>query len=106
MTKPDGRPATGALQRRLGVGDAVVIDLGSMIGAGIFAAPTVVNHLGVQKSAFLTWLTVAVVVMVPAAVVTVSLTSPSSEAARHHPKLTATHERTAPPTGPSVVTGR
>jgi basic amino acid/polyamine antiporter, APA family len=30
--------AGGALQRRLGVGDAVVIGLGSMIGAGIFSA--------------------------------------------------------------------
>ena len=30
--------APGDLQRRLGVGDAVVIGLGSMIGAGIFAA--------------------------------------------------------------------
>ncbi len=30
--------APGELQRRLGVGDAVVIGLGSMIGAGIFAA--------------------------------------------------------------------
>ncbi|KOY56047.1 hypothetical protein ADK59_21225 [Streptomyces sp. XY332] len=38
MTKPDGAPAAAVLQRRLGVGDAVVIGLGSMIGAGIFAA--------------------------------------------------------------------
>lgn len=29
---------TGALQRRLGLGDAVAIGLGSMIGAGVFAA--------------------------------------------------------------------
>lgn len=40
---PDRRTATGAihppaLARRLGVGDAVVIGLGSMIGAGVFAA--------------------------------------------------------------------
>ncbi|EDX20380.1 amino acid permease [Streptomyces sp. Mg1] len=179
MTKPDGGTAAAALQRRLGVGDAVVIGLGSMIGAGIFAALapaasaagsgllvalglaglvaycnatssarlaarypasggtyvygrerlgdfwgylagwgfivgktascaamaltvgayawpgqahavavaavvalTVVNYLGVQKSAFLTRLMVAVVLAVLAAVVTVSLTSPSSEAAR------------------------
>jgi APA family basic amino acid/polyamine antiporter len=35
----DSRPgATGALTRRLGTGDAVVIGLGSMIGAGVFAA--------------------------------------------------------------------
>lgn len=179
VTKPDGGTAAAALQRRLGVGDAVVIGLGSMIGAGIFAALapaasaagsgllvalglaglvaycnatssarlaarypasggtyvygrerlgdfwgylagwgfivgktascaamaltvgayawpgqahavavaavvalTVVNYLGVQKSAFLTRLMVAVVLAVLAAVVTVSLTSPSSEAAR------------------------
>ena len=29
---------SGALERRLGLGDAVVIGLGSMIGAGVFAA--------------------------------------------------------------------
>ncbi|GAA2107514.1 hypothetical protein GCM10009824_00010 [Kocuria atrinae] len=29
---------TGAMQRRLGLGDAVAIGLGSMIGAGVFAA--------------------------------------------------------------------
>jgi APA family basic amino acid/polyamine antiporter len=33
-----GRSATGRLARRLGTGDAVVIGLGSMIGAGVFAA--------------------------------------------------------------------
>ncbi|UGT53327.1 APC family permease [Nocardia asteroides] len=33
-------PVTGRLQRRLGVTDAVVIGLGAMIGAGIFAALT------------------------------------------------------------------
>src|SRR6516164_4750379 len=31
-------PATSRLARRLGVGDAVVIGLGSMIGAGVFSA--------------------------------------------------------------------
>ncbi|HET8588985.1 MAG TPA: APC family permease [Nakamurella sp.] len=31
-------PSTGPLARRLGVGDAVIIGLGSMIGAGVFAA--------------------------------------------------------------------
>src|SRR5689334_19789555 len=31
-------PGGGALARRLGTGDAVVIGLGSMIGAGVFAA--------------------------------------------------------------------
>jgi basic amino acid/polyamine antiporter, APA family len=34
----DGRDAPSRLARRLGVGDAVVIGLGSMIGAGVFAA--------------------------------------------------------------------
>ncbi|TFV59186.1 amino acid permease [Mycobacterium sp. PS03-16] len=34
MTSPGGPP----LQRRLGVGDAVVVGLGAMIGAGVFAA--------------------------------------------------------------------
>ncbi|WP_330300687.1 APC family permease [Streptomyces sp. NBC_00503] len=179
MIKPDGAPAGAALQRRLGVGDAVVIGLGSMIGAGIFAALgpaaaaagssllvalalagvvaycnatssarlaarypasggtyvygrerlgdfwgylagwgfivgktascaamaltvgayvwpgqshavavaavvalTAVNYAGVQKSALLTRIIVAVVLAVLAAVVTVSLTSPSSDAAR------------------------
>ncbi|MFI9237270.1 APC family permease [Streptomyces sp. NPDC053079] len=38
MTEPEGAPPGGALRRRLGVGDAVVIGLGAMIGAGIFAA--------------------------------------------------------------------
>ncbi|MEU7136076.1 APC family permease [Streptomyces sp. NPDC046261] len=38
MTVPEGVPAGAVLRRRLGVGDAVVIGLGSMIGAGIFAA--------------------------------------------------------------------
>ncbi len=33
-----GRPSGGALARRLSFGDAVVIGLGSMIGAGIFAS--------------------------------------------------------------------
>jgi basic amino acid/polyamine antiporter, APA family len=37
-TPPPARTAAPALQRRLGLGDAVVIGLGSMIGAGIFAA--------------------------------------------------------------------
>ncbi|HEY4568951.1 MAG TPA: APC family permease [Kribbella sp.] len=39
-TPADGQPASGGqpgLARRLGVGDAVVIGLGSMIGAGVFA---------------------------------------------------------------------
>ncbi|WIE75665.1 APC family permease [Curtobacterium sp. MCSS17_007] len=33
-----GRPSAGTLARRLSLGDAVVIGLGSMIGAGIFAS--------------------------------------------------------------------
>ncbi len=33
-----GRPGAGALARRLSLGDAVVIGLGSMIGAGVFAS--------------------------------------------------------------------
>ncbi|MBM9504300.1 APC family permease [Actinacidiphila acididurans] len=37
-TSSPGAPAPQALVRRLGVGDAVVIGLGSMIGAGVFAA--------------------------------------------------------------------
>ncbi|MGY2078625.1 APC family permease [Modestobacter sp. SYSU DS0657] len=37
-TPRDSSPGTGALARRLGTGDAVVIGLGSMIGAGVFAA--------------------------------------------------------------------
>ncbi len=35
---PDSKPLDGELRRSLGVFDAVVIGLGSMIGAGIFAA--------------------------------------------------------------------
>ena len=35
---PSGDADTGVLARRLGTGDAVVIGLGSMIGAGVFAA--------------------------------------------------------------------
>ncbi|MEH0549028.1 APC family permease [Streptomyces sp. B21-105] len=37
MSQPTG-PASPRLQRRLGVADAVLVGLGSMIGAGIFAA--------------------------------------------------------------------
>lgn len=33
------KPGNGRLARRLGLGDAVVIGMGAMIGAGIFAAP-------------------------------------------------------------------
>ncbi|MET8678837.1 APC family permease [Streptomyces sp. NPDC004647] len=39
MSTPAAPSGTGELRRRLGVFDAVVIGLGSMIGAGIFAAP-------------------------------------------------------------------
>lgn len=35
---PGGPAPSGTLQRRLGVGDAVVVGAGSMIGAGVFAA--------------------------------------------------------------------
>jgi APA family basic amino acid/polyamine antiporter len=38
MTDEPDPPARSELQRRLGTGDAVVMGLGSMIGAGIFAA--------------------------------------------------------------------
>lgn len=38
MTNPSSNVANGALARRLNLGDAVVIGLGSMIGAGIFAS--------------------------------------------------------------------
>ena len=38
MSETSAAPGTGALQRRLGLFDAVVIGLGSMLGAGIFAA--------------------------------------------------------------------
>jgi APA family basic amino acid/polyamine antiporter len=38
MTDGPEPPARSELQRRLGTGDAVVVGLGSMIGAGIFAA--------------------------------------------------------------------
>lgn len=34
----DSTVASGPLARRLGVGDALVIGLGAMIGAGVFAA--------------------------------------------------------------------
>jgi APA family basic amino acid/polyamine antiporter len=34
-----GHVGPGHLARRSGTGDAVVIGLGSMIGAGVFAAP-------------------------------------------------------------------
>src|SRR3954465_11918688 len=38
MSTPPVPPPPGALARRLGLGDAIVIGLGSMIGAGVFAA--------------------------------------------------------------------
>lgn len=38
MRKPSPAAVADELQRRLGVFDAVVIGLGAMIGAGIFAA--------------------------------------------------------------------
>ncbi len=37
MTQP-GTESSAELRRTLGVGDAVVIGLGSMVGAGVFAA--------------------------------------------------------------------
>jgi len=39
VSSPGGAPTSdGGMVRRLGVGDAVVIGLGAMIGAGVFAA--------------------------------------------------------------------
>ena len=64
------------MQRRLGTVDAVTIGVGSMIGAGIFVALapaaaaaavvalTVVNYAGIEKSALLTRVIVAVVLAV------------------------------------------
>lgn len=34
----EGMPLPSRLARRLGVGDAVVVGLGAMLGAGVFAA--------------------------------------------------------------------
>lgn len=44
MSEPSTAAGQDALQRRIGVTDAVVIGLGSMIGAGIFAALTPAAH--------------------------------------------------------------
>lgn len=44
MSKPSTAAGPRELQRRLGVSDAVVIGLGSMIGAGIFAALAPAAH--------------------------------------------------------------
>lgn len=44
MSKPSTAAGADELQRRLGVSDAVVIGLGSMIGAGIFAALAPAAH--------------------------------------------------------------
>ncbi|WP_327045795.1 hypothetical protein OG320_29640 [Microbispora sp. NBC_01189] len=38
QTGPYGQDHGGGLARRLGTADAVVVGLGSMIGAGVFAA--------------------------------------------------------------------
>ena len=38
MADTADRPSSGGLDRRLGVGDAVVVGLGAMLGAGVFAA--------------------------------------------------------------------
>ncbi|MGW0813379.1 APC family permease [Streptomyces viridiviolaceus] len=53
-------PAGSQLRRTLGVGDAVVVGLGSMVGAGIFAAPAPAAHAA--GSGLLLGLTVAAVV--------------------------------------------
>ena len=53
-------PASAELRRSLGVGDAIVIGLGSMIGAGIFAA--LAPAARAAGSALLTGLAVAAVV--------------------------------------------
>ncbi|MBA9006366.1 APC family permease [Thermomonospora cellulosilytica] len=57
-----GRPAAGGpgLRRRLGLTDAVVIGLGSMIGAGVFAAPAPAARAA--GSGFLVALAIAAVV--------------------------------------------
>lgn len=51
----------GGLARRLGTGDAVVIGLGSMIGAGIFAAfaPAAAAAIGFSSFGVLLYYTVA-----------------------------------------------
>ena len=38
MTNAPAGPGTSGLRRTLGTGDAVVVGLGAMLGAGIFAA--------------------------------------------------------------------
>src|SRR5919204_431428 len=92
-------PEPPALQRRLGIADAVTIGLGSMIGAGIFVALapaaaaagsglliglalTAVNYVGIKKSALLTRVIVAVVLAVLAVVVVTLLGFGDADASR------------------------
>ena len=108
MTNIPADPGPPGLRRTLGTGDAVVVGLGAMLGAGIFAvlAPaaraagsglllglavaavvlvTVVDYGGVQKSAWVTRAIVGVVLAVLASVVVVCLGSGEFDAGRLGP---------------------
>ena len=72
----------GELARRLGTGDAVVIGVGAMIGAGVFAAP------GPAARAAGTWLLLGLVV---AAVVAYANATSSAQLAALHPEAGGTY---------------
>ncbi len=71
-----------ALERRLGTGDAVLLGLGSMLGAGVFAAFTP------AAAAAGTWLLVA---LVAAAVVAYANATSSAQLAAQHPASGGTY---------------
>lgn len=92
---PSPPPASpGRLQRRLGVADAVVIGVGSMVGAGVFTA------WGPAASAAGVWLLVGLVL---AGFVAFCNAASSAQLAAHHPESGGTYvyarERLSPAWG-------
>jgi basic amino acid/polyamine antiporter, APA family len=83
-TLTPARPVAARLARRLGTGDAVVIGLGSMIGAGVFAAVGPAGAaLGVTGCVALALTLLATAVLTGAAMLTAGATTWAA-ALRHH----------------------
>lgn len=75
-------PEGGRLARRLGLGDAIVVGLGAMVGAGVFAAP------GPAAAAAGDWLLVSLVL---AALVAYANATSSARLAARHPEAGGTY---------------